>query len=479
MAETLYPLKPIFMIDDEENFLKSASFILKSNGINNIMLSSDSEAALTLLYKNEYSLILLDLNMPKIAGVDILKKIVVDFPQIPVVILTAEMRIEKAVECIKEGAYDYIVKPVDKNKLLTMIRNIINLNEIRDENELLKRQIVMKKSDELFNSFYEIITNNDEMKSIFKYADAIARTNLPVLITGETGTGKELLAKAIHRISGREGKFVPINISGIDDTMISDTLFGHKRGSFTGSVEPRKGLLEQASNGTLFLDEIGDLDLNSQIKLLRVLQERMFYPIGSDVEVIVDVRFIFATNQEIEKLIIANKIRKDFYYRLQSHHIHLPPLRDRKDDIPLLIEYFFEKASKDLNKKKPSYPKELITILNNYNFPGNIRELGGMINDALSMHNKGIISLKSFYEKINLSGVKTGEYIHNGKNIQNIEINTGLPDKFLTLKEIEKYWIKKALEKADGNQTIAAKLLGISRRALNNRLNRDKQFKDQ
>jgi DNA-binding NtrC family response regulator len=470
MEQSLFPVNPILFIDDDTEFLNTANLLLKINGINNSILCSDSDKVKEILKNNNCSMIILDLIMPKISGSELLKEIIADFPDIPVVILTGDMSVEKAVECIKIGAYDYIVKPLDKERFLTVIRNLIKLNEIKNENKLLKEELI-SENDKLDKYFSHIITKNKKMLSIFHYVKAIAKTDLPVFITGDTGTGKELLAHAIHEISGRKGEFVAINIAGLDDNMILDTLFGHKKGSFTSSIEDRKGLLDKARNGTLFLDEIGDLNVNSQIKLLRVLQDRKYFPIGSDKEEFTDARLVFATNQDINKLLQENKFRQDFYFRLQSHHIHLPQLRERPDDIPLLVDHFFNKASIKLKKKKPDYPKELINMLQNYHFPGNIRELEGIIFDIMSQYNGAdeLDILKIFEEKLNIKH----QAIQNSIT-DSINALKSAGDKFYTLKEIEKIWIDEALKKANGNQTVAAKLLGMSRRALNNRLSRNK-----
>ncbi|MDZ7767137.1 MAG: sigma 54-interacting transcriptional regulator [Melioribacteraceae bacterium] len=221
--------------------------------------------------------------------------------------------------------------------------------------------------------------------------EAIAKTNLPVLITGETGTGKELIANAIHKVSGRKGELVPVNVAGVDDNLFSDTLFGHKKGAFTGAEIERKGLIERAEDGTLFLDEIGDLNIESQVKLLRLLQEGQFYPLGSDIAKLSNARIIVATNRSIKSLQSSNTFREDLYYRLRSHHINIPPLRERKKDIPYLIDFFLIRAAKELGKTKPRPPKELYTLLSNYHFPGNIRELEGIIYDAVSLHKSGIL----------------------------------------------------------------------------------------
>lgn len=469
MEKLLFPGEPILVVDDERHFLKSVEFILKYEGINNITPCSDSREVMPLLKKQRFSLILLDLLMPHITGYQLLPEIASGFPDIPVIIITAENRIEKAVECIKSGAYDFIVKPVNENRLLVTVKNIIKFNEIKKENLGLKRRF---DSDFLENpdAFEEIITRNTKMRSLFQYAEAIAGTLLPILITGETGTGKELLARAIHRISGRKGKFVALNIAGEDKAVVSDTLFGHSKGGFTSAVDSRKGLIESAAGGTMFLDEIGDLNAEVQTKLLRLLQERKYYSIGSDTEKTTDARFIFATNRDMGQLLEEKQFRKDLYYRLQSHHIHIPPLRERPDDSPLLLNHFLTRAGEMLGKKPPTSPEELVTLLQSYHFPGNIRELEGMVLDAVSRHNKGVLSTQTFREKMN--GLKSQNSPTTGtlSPEKTVTFHGPMP----TLKEMEKFLIDKALEMSSGNQTIAARLLGISRKALNNRLIRDK-----
>ncbi len=468
MERVLFPGNPVLIVDDEENFLKSAEFLLKYEGINNLVTCQDSRQVLPLLERQHFSLVLLDLMMPHVSGQELLPRIVEDYPDLPVVVITAENRIESAVACIKAGAYDYMVKPVGENKLLVTVTNLIGLDELRRENRRLKESFIADKLDHP-EAFQEIISRDSRMKSIFQYVEAIAPTPLPVLLIGETGTGKELLARVIHDLSGRKGKFVGFNIAGEDASLVSDTLFGHSKGGFTGAVAPRKGLIEQADCGTLFVDEIGDLGTDIQVKLLRVLQERKFYPIGSDVEKQADTRFIFATNQDIERLVAEKKFRKDLYYRLGSHLIHLPPLRHRRADIPLLIEHLVEKSARMLGKKVPTLPGELFTLLENYHFPGNVRELEGMISDALSRHQKGILSMQTFLAKI--TPQEGNREIADTEDPGSILHFQG---RFPKLKEMEKFLIDKALENAKGNQTIAARLLGISRKALNNRLIRNK-----
>jgi DNA-binding NtrC family response regulator len=322
--------------------------------------------------------------------------------------------------------------------------------------------------------FSEIVTCDKSMRAVFQYIEAIAKTILPVLITGETGVGKELIAKAVHGLSARQGEFVPVNVAGVDDPFFSDTLFGHKKGAFTGADRDRRGLIEQASGGTLFLDEIGDLHMESQVKLLRLLEERKYYPVGSDMPKLADVRIVVATNRDIESLKKQDRFRRDLFYRLRTHHVHLPPLRERKGDIPLLAEHFLEKASKTLGKKKVTPPRELFTLLSTYHFPGNIRELEGMIFDAVSQHKSGVLSLESFKEKI--YSVQKGEQVPVGREPECFPgaAEFIFPEPLPTMKEIERKLIEETLKRAGGNQTIAAQMLGLSRRALNNRLRRSR-----
>ena len=471
MKPSQFPSLPVLLVDDEEQFLLSMSFTLSTEGINNIIQCQDSREVILLLSQQDSSLVLLDLSMPHISGRDLLPLIVQDYPDIPVIIVTALNEVETAVECMKAGAFDYLVKPVDDVRLLACIRRAISLSEVRRENRLLKDYLLTDKLEhpEVFSG---IITQNRAMRAIFQYVEAIAKTVLPVLITGETGVGKELIARAIHKLSGRQGEFVAVNVAGVDDHFFSDTLFGHRRGAFTGADRDRKGLIEQAAGGILFLDEIGDLSTESQVKLLRLIEERKYYPLGSDIPKLTDARIVVATHQDIESVQAREKFRRDLFYRLRTHHIHLPPLRDRKEDIPPLVEHFLGKAAQSLGKKKITPPRELFTLLAAYHFPGNIRELEGMIYDAVSQHRSGVLSLESFREKI-MPRQRDGQ----GSPSQESESHPAgpeviFPERLPTLKEFEQALIDETLKRAGGNQTIAAQMLGLTRRALNNRLRR-------
>ena len=471
MSSKIFPASPILLVDDEEHFLLSVELTLSSNGITNIETCRDSRQVMQRLSNKYYSLVALDINMQYLSGIELLRQITSSYPEIPVIMMTAVNDVDSAVLCIKEGAFDYVVKPISDTKLVTTIKRGLELGEIRNENEMLK-QSLLRENVQHPEAFKEIVTRSAPLRSIFRYIEAIAKTNLPVLITGETGTGKELFAEAVHKASGRKGQLVSVNVAGVDDDFFSDTLFGHKKGAFTGAESERKGLIEKADDGTLFLDEIGDLNIASQVKLLRLLQDGSFYPLGSDIAKLSDARIIVATHRDIKTMQAGNTFRQDLYYRLKSHHIAIPPLRERTLDVPYLIDYFISKAATALNKKKPTVPKELYTLLANYPFPGNVRELEGMIFEAVSLHLSGILSLESIRKNIADQNQKRNSKDAGLSLSQQTHELLSFPSRFPTLEEAENSLIEEALKRAEGNQTIAAELLGISRRALNNRLRR-------
>ena len=370
---------------------------------------------------------------------------------------------------------NYHLKPVDSPRLAGTVRRGVEISDLRRQNRRLKERLL---SDELEQpeAFADIITQDRTMHAIFKYIEAIARTDLPVLITGETGVGKELIAASIHKLSGREGEFVSVNIAGLNDQLFSDTLFGHRKGAYTGADKSRKGLIDRAANGTLFLDEIGDLHAESQVKLLRLLQESSYYALGDDFARMSNARMVFATNREVPFLRDSEAFRKDLYYRLKPHHIHLPPIRDRSGDIPLLISHFLNSAAEKLGKETPTPPAELVTLFRAYPFPGNVRELEGMVMDAVSQHKGGDLSTESFRGAIREESIDFQEDGEIDEIAFANELSTlhGLP----SLKASERLMIAEALKRAYGNQTIAAQLLGMSRQALNNRLIRAQTLSD-
>lgn len=458
---------PVLLVDDETQILKSYSVMLRSAGIKQVLTLNDSREVMPLLAKQEVAAIVMDLSMPIVPGIELLPEITANYPMVPVVILTAVNELETAVECMKAGAFDYMVKPVEASRLEACIRRAVDFHALRLEVLHLKEQLLMGELEDE-GAFSSIITVNKRMRAIFQYVEVIAATHQPVLITGETGTGKELFAKAVHSISGKKGEFVAVNVAGLDDTMFSDTLFGHKKGAYTGAEEAREGLIAYAAGGTLFLDEIGDTNESSQVKLLRLLQEQKYYPLGSDVPKKSDVRIVVATNQDLQKLITEGKFRKDLYYRLRAHQIHIPPLRDRMEDIPVLLDYYLEEAAASMKKKKPTAPPELLTLISTYNFPGNIRELQAMVYDAVARHKGGVLSMESFRDIIGQERQGAAAQARAAEET----VPYGTRENFPTLRDAESALIDKAMKLANGNQGIAASLLGITRQALNKRLNR-------
>jgi DNA-binding NtrC family response regulator len=330
---------------------------------------------------------------------------------------------------------------------------------------------VLEETPHEHTAFAEIVTQARSMFAIFRYIEAIAPSSQPVLITGETGTGKEIVARALHRLSRRPGELVTVNSAGLDDTVFADTLFGHTRGAFTGADRPRDGLVSVAGDGTLFLDEIGDLSITSQVKLLRLLQDGGYYQLGADRPHQSRARIVVATNRDVAADVAAGTFRNDLYYRLRTHHFELPPLRARQDDLPLLVTHFVERAASTLGKAQPAVPPALYTLLKSHPFPGNVRELEAMVFDAVARGQGSVLSLQSFKDAIGAGSQIPGETPKAGPP-KPIELSG---DRLPTLQEAEETLIDEALIRAEGNQGIAASLIGLSRQALNKRLVRRKQ----
>jgi len=472
MNQLTHPTLPVFLVDDEPHILLGFSTTLRAAGISHILTIEDSREVMPLLEEKDASIIVLDLSMPHVSGNELLDEISRKFPHVPVVIVTAMDDIETAVECMKGGAFDYLVKPVEMNRFLSSIKKALELSDLRQEVSSLKNYLLADQLEPI-PAFSSIITNSKKMRALLKYVEAIAGSQQPVLITGETGVGKELIARSIHDLSAKKGEFIAVNIAGLDDTMFSDALFGHKRGAYTGAEREREGLIAQAAGGTLFLDEIGDLHEASQVKLLRLLQDQKFFPLGSDTPRTSSARVVVATNQDIQRLMKGDRFRKDLYYRLCAHQVHIPPLRERIEDIPLLLNHFLDEAAISFQKKKPSYPEELITLLSAHHFPGNIRELQAMAFDAVAQHTRGILSMASFKKVMGQEHVNSQPVIPS--SLQELDALHCAFSRFPTLKEVEDYFIGEALKRSHGNQGAAAFLLGITRQALNKRLTRRKK----
>jgi len=458
-----FPTYPVLLVDDEETWLRSFSLALKSHGIDNIICCQDSTEVPGILASTEVEVMAVDLAMPGMSGEDLIDEVGRTHPDIPVLVITGLGQVETAVQCIKRGAFDFFVKTNDKSSLVSGIRHAIEIRELRRENSGLRSRF-LQDTLEHPEAFAPIVTCSKAMRSIFQYIEAIARSTQPVLITGESGVGKELVAKVIHDLSGRQGEFIPVNVAGLDDNIFADTLFGHKKGAFTGADRARPGLVENARAGTLFLDEIGDLPQASQVKLLRLVQEREYLPIGSDVTRKTDARIIAATNVDPAGLGEPERFRSDLYYRLRAHHVHLPPLRKRREDIPLLVDHFLRQACQQ--RRKPAPPPELFPLLLNYAFPGNIRELQFLVLDAASCTTGDTLDIDRIREHVaahhgDQPAARPGE----GPIVQ---FGPELP----TLKRVCAELVQEAMRRTGDNQAMAASMLGVSRQALNKRLNK-------
>lgn len=465
MTTAHHPEKPIVLIDDEQAALTTNEIALSSAGLSNVITMQDGRQVFSLLSRRECSVVVLDLNMPEVSGKELLKRLSENWPQVAVVIVTGENTVETAVECMKLGAFDYLVKPVEEDRLSSVIKRALELQELRQTSDSFHERLF---SGTLNNpaAFADILTESPLMFTVFQYLESVAPSSQPLLITGETGTGKELLSKAVHTLSGRSGEFVAENLAGLDDTMFADTLFGHLKGAYTGADSARMGLVERANGGTLLLDEIGDIKPASQIKLLRFLQEREFYPLGSDSARSADVRIVAATNRSTDDLQKDPDFRNDLYFRLKTHHVHIPPLRKRTEDLKILSKHFIEEAARDMEKTPPTPPTELFTLLKTYSFPGNIRELRAMIYDAVGKHSSKVLSMASFREAMSLNEEIPQVDQQDGETIY--ESLESLP----TIQEATRELIEEAMRRSDGNQSIAARLLGITPSSLSKRLKR-------
>ncbi len=454
---------PVLLVDDEEAILSGISKVLVAAGIPQIVTCSDARDVLGIVDRQEIEAILLDLAMPHIRGEVLLEQLRERHPEVPVIIVTASDDLETAVRCMKQGAFDYMVKAVEPSRLVSGVKRAIEMRRLSRQYSSLKERLL---AEDIGNpdAFGRFITASPRVQAIFRFIESIAPSAEPVLITGETGTGKELVAEAIHAASGRRGSLVTVNSAGLDDTVFADTLFGHSRGAFTGAEAVRKGLVQQAEAGTLFLDEIGDLSASSQIKLLRLLESREFYPLGSDLPRVTSARFVVATNRDLPRMVAAGQFRRDLYYRLQTHEVRLPPLRERKEDLPLLLDHFLDQAARDLGKKRLAVPHELLTLLEVYDFPGNVRELRSMVFNAVSLQKEKTLSLRSFRDAMGRMEPERGP---DGPTE-----SLAFPARLPTLHEATAMLIREALTRSKGNQAIAAGLLGITPQALSKRLAR-------
>lgn len=441
---------------------------LKKVGFGRVVVCNDSMQAIELMQKEAFCTVLLDLNMPKKNGEELLKEIGRAFPDIPIIIITGLDETDSVVRCIKAGAFDYLVKPIELNRLHATVNAAIEVFSLRTK----VKNLVEKGAGDRHvwpSCFDKIVTQHPAMFELFKYIEAICKTPFPVLVLGETGTGKELFAHAIHKASGRTGKFVAVNVAGLDDNLFTDTIFGHVRGAFSGADRQRKGMVDQAQGGTLFLDEIGDLYPHSQVKLLRLIQEGEYYPIGSDKKINSDARIVAATNSNLKELIDKKEFRSDLYHRISAHVVKIPPLRERLEDLPLLTKTFTEEAKGILKISRSLDPDKILKTIEVEALSGNIRELRSIVFDLVARNNEAVFESTP---ELNNALTSYGEPEESPSITHDLHFKS-----FPTLKQAEETMIQEALRLSEGKQGQAAKLLGISRQALNQRLIRKKTTK--
>ncbi len=447
----------VLVIDDEKSMREFLAIMLEKEGYE-VDTAEEGPKALDLCKKELYDLVITDIKMPRMDGLEVLHRLKEISKETAVIMITAYASTETAVHAMKEGAYDYITKPFNVDEIKMVIRNALERRDLERENILLRKEIQSRYG------FGNIIGQSPQMQKVYDLIQRIAPSKTNVLITGESGTGKELVAKAVHYNSPRkEHPIVTINCGGLPETLLESELFGYQKGAFTGATSNKQGLFETADKGTIFLDEIGDLPISLQVKLLRVTQDMSFKRIGGTSEIEVDVRIISATNKDLEEEVIQGRFREDLYYRLNVIQIHLPPLRERKEDIPLLAQHFLEKYSKESGKKIGQISSYAIESLMDYSLPGNVRELENIIQRSVTLETSNII----LPESLALSSFKEKKRKEEGLQIELAKEGIDL-DKLM--ERVEKDLILQALKEAGGIKKRAAKILGVSFDSLRYRL---------
>jgi len=443
------PLVKILIVDDEVNLLESLGDVLRRKNFF-VGTARNGMEALEKFKERFFDIVIADLRMPRMGGAELLEILKERYPQTMVIILTGYGTIKGAVTAMKKGAFDYLIKPVIPDEIICIINRIVEEQNLRNENRFLREEIEKKG---------EIITRNEKMKKLKELISQVAKSEVTVLITGETGTGKELVARAIHYGSPRYKKlFVRVNCAALAEGVLQSELFGHEKGSFTDAYSQRRGRFELADGGTLFLDEIGDISPAVQVKLLRVLQEGEFERVGGEETIRVDARIIAATNRNLSQAIKEKKFRQDLFYRLNVVSIYLPPLRERKEDIPLLAEYFLRKY-REVNKKIEGISKEALDFLVSYEWPGNIRELENTIERAVVLAKGPLIEKENFAFSEQSIAITSEE-------------NFSFPSR--SLREVELYLLKTVLKETNWNLKKAAQTLQISRTTLYSKIRKYK-----
>ena len=454
------PAYHILVVDDELSMRELLEYLLIKEGYQ-VTCAESGTRAVKMLGEDRYDLMICDIRLGDITGLDVLRASKSKNPDTVVIMISAYVTTEVAVEAMNEGAYDYVPKPFDNDELKVTVANALELKTLEHEKETVDDQL--KKN----THFSKIVGNSPAMEHIFNLIRQVAPTRTNVLVTGESGTGKELIARAIHDESERSVKpFVAINCGGIPENLMESELFGHMKGSFTGATQDKKGLFAAAHKGTVFLDEIGELSMSLQVKLLRVVQEKSFKPVGSNEDIEVDCRIISATNKNLAKEVIEGRFREDLFYRLNVIEIKVPPLRERKGDLKALAQHFLDKYSREMGKEIKKLSSYAVDLMNKYDFPGNVRELENLMERSVALTSTNIILPESLALSVHkrrwIEGVEGKRY-----DLDDVAKGIALD---VVLREIEYAYLQKGLEIADGNKNRAAELLGITFRSFRHRL---------
>lgn len=448
----------ILVVDDEESIREFLEIMLKKEGFE-VSLAEDGARAKEMIQKKSYDMVISDLQMPNMNGIELLKFVKDTAPDTVFMMITAFGTTETAVEAMKMGAYDYITKPFKIDEVRLNINNALRSRNLEVENKSLKKELVKEYS------FQNVIGNSQAMHQIFDLIKRVSQAPTNILVTGESGTGKEVVAKAIH-FNGplKDRPFVTINCGAIPENLMESEMFGHKKGSFTGAVSDKAGLFEVADGGTLFLDEVGELPITIQVKLLRAIQERMIRRVGATEDMKVDVRIIAATNRNLEDMVQKGTFRQDLFYRLNVINIKTPPLRDRKEDIPILAQHFLKKYNDKLSKNIGGISAEAMEILKKYDYPGNVRELENMIERTVALEGGQTILPESLPPMVNTTSGRKMASSHE------IEVTSEGVDLDKVMGQIEKELLIKAIHAAGGVKKKAAKLLNITFRSMRYRV---------
>ena len=438
----------ILIIDDEKNIREGLGAALEMDGYT-VFLAADGKQGLEILERGDIDLVITDLKMPEVSGEEILAKVTGETPGIPVIVLTGHGTIDSAVDAMRKGAYDFLTKPVNLDRLSLLVKRALERREISLQNSVYRKEIEGK------TTFENMIGKSHEIQKVFDLVKKVAPSKASVLITGESGVGKEMIANALHNLSPRKDKpFIKVHCAALSDSLLESELFGHEKGAFTGAIAMKRGRFELAHEGTIFLDEIGEISQNVQVKLLRVIQERKFERVGGEETLDVDVRIIAATNRNLEEEIKKGNFREDLYYRLNVVNINVPPLRERKDDIPIMVNNFIRKFSKENNKNITTVDTKAKNALYSYDWPGNIRELRNCIEGAVVIAEGSTLRLEDLPPAVRKSQENSSISIPAGTDMDTAE----------------KIIIRETLLFCQGNKSKTAQVLGIGRKTLHRKL---------